>query len=57
MFAALAALGTAAAYGARVMPSAPVVTQSDTECDSCSARKQSQKQLREALARARNAED
>lgn len=57
MFAALAALGTAAAYGARMTPPAPVVTQSNTECDSCSARKQSQKHLREALARARNDED
>lgn len=54
MFAALAVFGAAATYGAGLISTTPVVTQSDTECDSCSARKQSQKELRDALARTRN---
>ncbi len=54
MIATLAGFGAAAAYGARVILHAPVVTQSDTECDSCSARKQGQKDLRDALARAKS---
>lgn len=53
MLAALAAFGAAATYGAGLMTHTPVVTQSDTECDSCSARKQSQKELREAMSRTR----
>jgi hypothetical protein len=53
MIAALVAFGGAVIYGVGLMSPAPVLTQSDTECDSCSARKQSQKELRDALARAK----
>lgn len=54
ILAALAALLVAgAAYGLFPRPPAPAVTQAGVECDSCSARKAGQKELREALARAR----
>ena len=57
MFAALVAFAAAATYVTGLMSPAPVVTQSGGECDSCSARKEGQKQLRKALAQARAEEN
>lgn len=57
MLVALGAFVTAAAYGTGMMSPAPDVTLSDAECDSCSARKAGQKQMREALARAKGEGD